>query len=392
MTAAPVLQWIRHAEVLVGDSARGNGLVVKGAGGLGDLRVEVDITKSIRRSPNKALVKIYNLSHENEGRIQGEDDEIQILVGYRDSKVLAFAGNIQHTFGSRATVDHITEIQAADGDSDLRNTIIHAVFRAGTNNTDIINHILAKLGNTKKGHIVVKDQPRLRGRVYSGTVGELLDSIAADSDATWSIQDGKLDIVPVAGVLPNEAVEVRSDTGLLGAPELDNHGVKFKCLMNPHIRPGGTVKLANNDFRIKVQLDHQVSAAVKPSVTHRKKKAPRQLARPDPDGLYKVLHVEHKGDTRGDGDESWITDVQCISLAQLEANKVSSAARAQANAQVLQRLVQGKFATEQQVTAYLGHPANSMSAKERGNLTLIASDMKNHHLNWTQAVLRHPNI
>lgn len=309
----PIRQWKRHAEVLVGAAAAGKGLVVRDPNGTNPgPRIKFEITKTAGRTPNAATVWLYNLTPDHEGQIKGEYDEFIVNAGYEGDVRLVFAGNIRHTFRYRDGTDYIMQIDGGDGDSDLRNTIVNATFAKGTTNSQVLDHIIKKFKSTKKGHMVVADKARIRGRVVSGMARDVFDKIAAESDASWSIQDGALIFVPVNATLPNEAIVVRSDTGLIGAPELDDKGVKFTCLMNPQLRVGGKVKLDNNAFRGKVLVDHKVTSTTKPSVHHRlKPKTPKKLSRLDPDGIYKVFKLVHKGDTRG---QEWISEVECVAL------------------------------------------------------------------------------
>lgn len=303
---AGALQWNRFVEVVVGNSADGTGIVVR------DLRIRFEITKTIGSNPNVANIKIFNLSPANEAKIKGEFDEILINAGYVGSSVLIFAGNIKHTFGYLEGNDRIMEIDAADGDDDFRNTVVNSTLAAGTTISQTIDHLVSKFKKTTAGHIIIKDQKRLRGKVMSGPARKYFDEIAKQCDAAWSIQDGRLDMVPVQSTLPTEAIVIRADTGMIEAPEIDNKGIKVKCLLNGKIRVNGKVQLDNND--IKQQIAKQRTAAPgakkpkKPSKTQNK-----ELVRLDPDGVYKVYKVEHKGDSRGTG-RDWISTSCCVAL------------------------------------------------------------------------------
>lgn len=302
------LQWKRVCEVVIGDAAAGDGLVVNQ-----DFRIQFEIEKTVKRTVNHATIKIFNLHPDNANRIKGEFDEVLVKVGYEADPLVVFAGNVRHVSHSREGVDWITQIDAADGDFDLRNTIVNVTLAAGTSTSDALNHIVGKMQRTKVGHVVLKERTRIRGRVMSGPVDKYLDQIEAESDAQWSIQDGELVMVPVTSTLPTEAIVLSSDTGLLDAPELDDKGISATCLLNPRIRPNGKVQIDNNSLRLKVLIDHKFTATATPKVTHTTKpKKVKKLQRLDPDGIYKVLKVVHKGDTRGD---EWKSDVLCVALA-----------------------------------------------------------------------------
>lgn len=52
-------------------------------------------------------------------------------------------------------------------------------------------------------------------------------------------------------MLPGEAIVLRADTGMLGAPEINDKGIAVKCLMNPALRVNGAIKLDNNGIKAK---------------------------------------------------------------------------------------------------------------------------------------------
>ena len=296
------LQWKRECELVIGDGTAGRGLLVK------HLRIEFKIEKTSGRIPNTALIKVYNLTPDHENQIRGEFDEVLLNAGYEGSSLLIFRGNIRHVFRYRDGNDRITEIDAADGDKDFRKTTVNFTLAKGSSTAQLLDQVVQKFQTTKKGYAVVKDRKRLRGRVVSGSARNVLDDIATEADARWSIQDGLLEIVPVDSTLPTEAIVLRSDTGLLGAPEIDDKGIKATCLLNPRIRVNGKVWLDNNTLKAKIAKELETKPGAKKVKT---KKHRGELARLDPDGVYKVYKLEHEGDTRSN---TWTTQVFCVGL------------------------------------------------------------------------------
>lgn len=303
MTVGPQ-QFGRFCQVVIGNSAQGQGLVVE------KLRIQFEITQSILRTPNTATIKIYNLSQEHAALIKGEFDEVLINAGYVGASKLIFAGNIRHSFAYGEGTDRIMELDCADGDADFRNTVVNAVIAAGTTHSQAIDKLAAKFTSTKMGHMVVAGGKRIRGKVMSGPARKFFDEIAATNDAHWSIQNGVLQIVPVDSTLPTDAIVISIATGMLGAPELDDKGIKVTCLLNPSIRPNGKIWLNNNDIKDAILRQRAAKpGAAKPKKPPKKK----HLARTDPDGVYKCYKQVLKGDTRGTG-KDWTSEVFSVAL------------------------------------------------------------------------------
>jgi hypothetical protein len=312
--SASTRQWKRRVEIVIGDRTRGQGLHINGpasvTNGNTPLRVHFKITKVVGRTPNTALVQIINLSEESYGKIRGEYDEVLINAGYEGAELLVFRGNIRNVSSYQDGTERITEIDAADGDRDFRNAVMNVSLAAGSTTQQLLDHAVGSFSSTTAGHAVVRDSARIRGEVFSGMTRDVLDDLAADSDAHWSIQDGRLQLVRVDSTLPTEAIVIRGDTGMIGVPEVDNNGIKVRCLLNPRIGANGKVKLDNNNVKLKFAKARLKLPGAKP---HKSKTKAKELARLDPDGIYKVLKVEHDGDNMGG---PWVSEVFCRSLKQ----------------------------------------------------------------------------
>lgn len=298
-----VRQWKRRAQVVVGKG--GAGLLIE------NLRIQFEIAKTVESSPNVAIIRIYNLASINEEKIKNEFDEIWLNAGYDGAMLLIFRGNIKHVYRYREKNDYITEIEAADGDKDFRNAIMNETLAAGTTNAQIVDRAVKSFksnGGTIKGHVQINDRARLRGKVVSGNTRNVLSDIAKESGANWSIQDGQLIIVKVSGVLPDEAIVITSETGMLNAPEVNDKGIAVKCLLNPQLRVNGAIRLDNKGIKAK-----RVQAQALATKREKEETKPKEPVRPDPDGIYKVLKLTHKGDTRG---QDWVSELECIGLDQ----------------------------------------------------------------------------
>jgi hypothetical protein len=270
------------------------------------LRITFEITKTLYRTPNQALIKIYNLNQDHERQIDREFNDVILQGGYRGQPHTFFRGNIRFTHFYREENDHISEINAGDGDKDFRGALVNFTLTAGHDDEDTIRSLTASMRATTMGRVAGKKlkSKRLRGRTYSGNARDVMDKIAKDSDGHWSIQNGSMVLVPVDSVLPGVAIAISSETGLLGAPEVNNKGIKIKCMLDPRIIPGCKLWLQNNDVKQK-----HLKASVEGQ--KHKLKGPKMPVRLDPDGVYKCYAVKLVGDTRG---PDWYCECMCVAL------------------------------------------------------------------------------
>lgn len=292
-------QYLRHAQVIVGKA--GTGLLIE------NLRVSFEVVKDSQSAPNEAIIKIYNLNDEHQRQIRFEFEDILLNAGYLGSEMLVFRGNIKHVYRYRDKLDWITEVVAGDGDSDYRNSTINQTFAAGTSDAQMVDRICGTFKTTKKGAVQgVSSAGRARGKVVSGNNRGVLHNLARQNNCNWSIQDGQLQIIPVDGVLDTEAFLINEDTGMLGAPEQDDKGIKIKTKLNPLYQINGRVKLDNNNIKLKKKKISEALASERGS----SKKTPDPV-RLDPDGVYKIYKLTHKGDTHG---TEWVSEIETVGL------------------------------------------------------------------------------
>ncbi len=291
-----IRQFKRQAQVIVGKAGQGISI--------SDARIQFDISKTVLSAPNTAVIRIFNLNQNNEQRIKNEFDDVLVNAGYEGGTLLIFRGNIKHVYRYRDGNDFITEIEAADGDKDFRSSVMNMTLAAGTTTEHLIDAAVSSFTETTRGAIQTPSRSYLRGKVVSGNTRDILDDHAGQINANWSIQDGQLTLISSNAVAPGTAVLITSDTGMLSAPEINDKGIAFKCLLNPQLRPNGAAKLDNNSIKAKRIRAQALGKAIEAE------KAPVRL---DPDGIYKMIKVTHKGDTRG---QDWISEVVCIGLDQ----------------------------------------------------------------------------
>jgi len=146
------------------------------------------------------------------------------------------------------------------------------------------------------------DQNLPRGKVLHGMARDYLDQLAAKTNTTWTIQDGRLDFVPLTSYKPGDAVVVNSETGMIGLPELTAGGIVVRTLINPEYRVNGRVQINNKSIQ-QATIATDIGGGPQNAL----------LPRPDADGFYRIIMVENDGDTRGN---EWYSTLTCIGLDQ----------------------------------------------------------------------------
>lgn len=291
-------QYLRSCKLIV-SSIGGDGL------DLSELRIEFTVSQADIQTPNSALIRVWNLSAQTSKRIEKEFTRVTLQAGYGDDDTgVIFDGTIvQLRRGRASATDTYLDISAADGDAAYNFGIIVTSLAAGAKPEDqykAATEAFKKYG-VDAGVIPAEglgNQALPRGKVMFGMARDYMRDLADTTLTSWSIQNGKVNMVKRGGYLPGEAVVLNSESGMIGIPEQTVGGINVKALLNPRFRYSGRIRINEGDInRAAVSL-----SAASPTV---------YLPRLVEDGFYRIVVCNHSGDTRGD---DWYSDLICVAL------------------------------------------------------------------------------
>lgn len=279
----------RQYELKVGQG-NGTGILID------NLHIDFSVSKSSdnKKKPNKATLKIYNLSEENQKYFEVPFVEVVLSVGYVGIGMQRlFAGQVTIAGTQKQGADTITEIQLDSLYTNLNNKRISQTAPAGSSVKDIIEKVALGLNVVKvvfSGENIKKSFAD--GYPMLGTPRQILTQLAEAFDLEWQVDDQFLYIQDVGKsyMTDNSKAYVLSEiSGLIERPYFDNiekrrgkgdkmkaarRGVKLKILLNPAINAGSIVKIDYGEFT----------------------------------GFYKVERLTHKG---GIYTEEWETELFC---------------------------------------------------------------------------------
>lgn len=279
---------------------------------LSNLRFKFEILANDVDTPNRATIRVYNLSDALNNFAISEFKSVSLSAGYGDNIGQIFSGTVKRfRSGRERNVDNFLDILAADGDLAHNFGFANTSLAAGSTpqqqfatlaaaaKLPVDPRVDALMGKTIGGIL-----PLPRGKVIFGLVRDYFSDIADTSQSRWSIQNGQATLIPFDSYLPGTIVELNSSTGLIGVPEATEQGIEVECLLNPKITVGCQLRINNADITsttIKEQFFDNyknltlIAGIARPSASN--------------DGLYRVLVVEHIGDTR---DTDWYTRITCL--------------------------------------------------------------------------------
>lgn len=306
-----------------------------------------------KETPNHCQIRIYNLAAETVNQIQNEFVQVVISAGYIDSPFgVIFNGTIIQAkvgYEGMGGIDSYLELECADGNLSYSKAIIQTAAGKGSTYQSRYNLIMQyanNYGNTTSnsggsqsttgttGSSVVTGGSTTqqvtmgytdplpqgtasRGRAYYGMWRDHMRDFAASVNMDWFIQNGQVILLGKNNVLPGASTGtlLTPTTGLIGYPEQTEQGIKIRSLLNPNLVPGGLVSIQNSAV-----LQNTVNTTVSGSSSN---SAPNIQTPISGNGQYKIIFVEHYGDTRGN---DWYSDLTCVAYGVTAPSSISSVA------------------------------------------------------------------
>jgi hypothetical protein len=273
---APAL-YNRKASLIIGNASTGVELT--------GLRIVFEVKKTSTSHANTANIKVYNLAAETRNMILAKKTALILRAGYGDAYPLPLlaSGVVQRVEHASQPPEVETDIEIRDGGLGLDGAQFRKAYAAQTPLAQIVRDIAATMSDVTLGSMLAVASGKIPSkRCFSGPARLALDKLASAFGFEWSVQNGVLQVLERKKGTTNTQVSatvLSKTTGLIGAPTKTNAGCKATSLLMPHILPGTFIK-----------TEHEFCS-----------------------GTYKVLTVEHKGDTYGDDD--WTTTSEAKSIA-----------------------------------------------------------------------------
>jgi hypothetical protein len=277
-------------------------------------------------TPNNLALRIYNLNDQTATQIRKEFTQIVLRAGYPGNFGIIFQGTIKHVAkgavagdisdlddvrsGNETARDTYLDIFAAEGDEAYNFGIINQTLAAGYTPEMVNQAIGAAMGaatspatnygvpwSTKPLPATVPQRPAPRGRVLYGMARSHARVLARSNGLDWAIQGGALQWLPQSAYLPGAAIVLNSKTGLIGVPTQTEEGLAVRSLLDPALGPGQRIQIANKLIQAAAPDQSFTALNTLPSIAA--------------DGFYKILYVDHSGDTRGN---DWYSDMICLAV------------------------------------------------------------------------------
>lgn len=266
------------------------GNAVEILGGLERFRIQFKIKLTSGKHANTCELTINNLNHDTRTAIVKRPLTVIVEAGYDPDYRLLFTGDVKRGSGSEPDgPDWKTTIFLGDGERALNHAYADGrQYKAGTPVRSIVQDAARSLGLSLPDDVAnlsVLSARTTTDSVLEGWAADELERLLAPYGYHFSIQRGRLQVLADETSRPETARLISEDNGMIGSLSYgapDEKGtppsVKVKTTLYPELTPGG---------RVQVKSSREGS------------------------GLYRVVSVEHSGDTDG---SDWQTELELKSI------------------------------------------------------------------------------
>lgn len=215
------------------------------------LDIAFSAERTLRREPNRASLRIWNLSEANRAAIgRMERVRVRIEAGYEQASGVVFDGTLVEALSRKDGSAWVTELRSGDGHHATRSARISWSFRAGASTSALLERVATELGVglgnaiDAFGRAGTPAGTRLEQGAVSGRADDVLTHLCEAVGLEWSIQGGVLQVLDRGGSLQRTALVLDAGSGLIGSPHVDSRGrLHAEALLVPEIEPGRLVSV-----------------------------------------------------------------------------------------------------------------------------------------------------
>lgn len=238
------------------------------------LRCTFSVKRSLKVTANTVDLKVYSLNPTHRKALETPAQiTVQIDAGYKDPGAgTIFKGDVRTHRTLKEGSEMVTHVGAGDGEKALQTKRVSLSLGKGSTPQQVLSALAAALG-VDPGNVAeaaAKLAPFAgmfsMGTVLSGSAQREMTRVLKSCGFTWSIQNGKLQVLGLKDALIGSAILLAPEKGLIGSPSIDKDGfLNANSLMIPDLFPGRLLVLNARSVQ----------------------------------GNFRVEETEHKGDTHG---------------------------------------------------------------------------------------------
>jgi hypothetical protein len=147
---------------------------------------------------------------------------VRLDAGYDGNLRHIFTGDIRKGWSELKDTDWLTHMHLADGDRAYRFARVNRAYTRGTSVLTALKEAARTMGLTLDAKVQassVLQEQFANGRVVDGPARDELTALLAPYGYSWSIQNGKMQILRDEDTRTDQAFVIDETNGMIGSPE-----------------------------------------------------------------------------------------------------------------------------------------------------------------------------
>ncbi len=223
-----------------------------------DLRMQGTIEKTLGDDPNTATIIISNLAERTRAEVEEKPRWVRVDVGFDGELERVFTGDLYHAHSEKVDADWETTLELKDGLRAYRFARVNRSYSAGVDGYTAVQECAKALGfRSHEVSLTPRARAELAGQYAGGlalygNAATQLRTTLGRFGMTYSIQDGRLQVLLADETSINEALVIDESSGLIGSPQFGSPEkakakpvLMFETSINPRLTPGHRVSLAS---------------------------------------------------------------------------------------------------------------------------------------------------
>lgn len=244
-----------------------------------------------------ADISIYNLNAPTEQLILKQGMQVTLWAGYQQKPYgVIFKGTLFQPMWERQNVtDYRLTLHCIVGIQEDANNFV----AIGTGQLLTQRDIIARMAANARTPINIEsmDSEALsktqypRGQTLFGNPGKYFKEAAKAAGLNYWISGIGANVRSLRSATSVPTYSFGPDSGLVGTPQVTQDGVQCTVLLDPRIIMGEQIELKASNIRQQARVQGNYATIL------------------DRDGIYTVIGIRHRGDSRG---QEWYSDLTCI--------------------------------------------------------------------------------
>lgn len=198
------------------------------------------------RALDAAQLDVWGIDPATYGQLVRAGTVTTLIAGYGDLHGELLRGQVV-PLSLRRVVESgevVTTWQIQEAAAGLRTVRLAASWPGPVLASEVLAYVAEALGVSAPRQALPRDPSYARGYVAFGAARDTLDTLAADCGCRWSVQAGRLVLLPVSGSLRVRVSVFDPSSGLIGYPEqVDGGRVRACVLLEAGLLPGDTYRI-----------------------------------------------------------------------------------------------------------------------------------------------------